>query len=159
MKLLKWFRACRKISYRHFLGFRLVSVAVISRSAFGTNSGFILQYRNFEHCKKKHSLTSAEYAQHVCDQLLFRESFFFLSWIHFLRILRPMFPKFKLKIWCPSRVCFGTFVVCLVFCSHRRHHFSTLAKSYGVRWRYTIVHINFIVRWSPFCTFTAWNMY
>ena len=79
MKLLKKSRACRKISYRHFLGLRLVSVAVISRSAFGTNSGFIVQYRNFEHCEKKHFLTSAVYMQHVCDQLLFREGFFFLS--------------------------------------------------------------------------------
>ena len=39
----------------------------------------------------------------------------------------------SLQFLCPSRVCFGTFVVCLVFCSHRRHHFSTWAKSYGVR--------------------------
>ena len=104
MKLLKWFRACRKISYRLFSGFRLVSVAVISRSRFGTNSGFIVQYRNFEICKK-HFLTSAEYAQHVCDQLLFRESFFFLHEYTFWEYWGRYFPNLNWRCWERTRDC------------------------------------------------------
>ena len=40
-------------------------------------------------------MKSLKYAQRVREQLLFRKTFFFLTRIHFVRILRLIFPKFE----------------------------------------------------------------